>query len=269
MATLGDAWSETLPLTHRRALQTACDILVDEFMEEYSEIAEGELPFAESSLGSFLPAKHRLRYEPLFAKRFFACFLVVAWKLAQEEPLRPLLACTAEELALRALIARAESVLELEEIDDDFGPFEDMVLEDLDHELLFVQEIDGIEIAENTEHMRYLFLDFASWFKAFDGAAAERVAALVVGRLNTGGEEKITFALDVPRASKLSPAALAAHLAFGATLRSYRFDIYRTKLKDDKPTLKHVAVATRAVAGARKAWKEFERAYRGIVCSYP
>ncbi|MCH8858835.1 MAG: leucyl aminopeptidase [Proteobacteria bacterium] len=100
--------------------------------------------------------------------------------------------------------------------------------------------------------------------KAFDGAAAERVAALVVGRLNTGGEEKITFALDVPPASKLSPAALAAHLAFGATLRGYRFDIYRTKLKDDKPTLKHVAVATRAVAGARKAWKEFSAVGEGV-----
>lgn len=172
MATLGDAWSETLPLTHRRALQTACDILVDEFMEEYSEIAEGELPFAESSLGSYLPAKHRLRYTPLFAKRLFTCILVVAWKLAQKRPLDPLLACTAEELALRALISRAESALELEELDYDFGPFEDMVFEDLDHELLYTPELDGAETGKSAKALGYAFLEFDSWFRSFNSATS-------------------------------------------------------------------------------------------------
>lgn len=171
MSTLGDAWSDTLTLTHRRALRTACAILVDDFMGAYSETAEVNRPSAETLLLFYLPEKHSLRYEPLFAKKFFVCFLVVAWKLAQENPIEPLLACTAEELALRAIILQAESVLEMEDLESDFGEFKDLVFEDLDHELLFVQEIDGIEIAENTEHMRYLFLDFASWFKAFDGAA--------------------------------------------------------------------------------------------------
>ena len=171
MATLGDAWSDTLPLTHRRALQTACDILVDEFMEDYSEVAEGDLPFAESSLGSYLPAKHSLRYTPLFAKQFLFCLLVVTWKLAQTNPPEPLLACTAEELALRALISRAESALELEQLDHDFGTFEDVVFEDLDHELLFHHEIDGIESAEDGGPQGYIFLDFASWFKPFPSAA--------------------------------------------------------------------------------------------------
>ena len=153
MATLGDAWSDILPFTHRRALKTACDILLDEFMEEYSEIAGGDLPFFESSLGSYLPEKHRLRYTPLFAKRFLTCFLVVAWKLAQRYPLEPLLACTAEELALRALIAQAEGVLELEEVDYYFGPFKDVAFEDLDHELLYAPELDGVETGESATPM--------------------------------------------------------------------------------------------------------------------
>ncbi len=172
MATLGDAWSDTLPLTHRSALQAACDILIDEFLEEYPEIAESELPFAESSLGSYLPTKHRLRYTPLFAKRFFASILVVAWKLAQEDPLKPLLACTAEELALRALIARAESVLELEELDHDFEPFTDTVFEDLDHELLYAPELDGVETGKSAKALGYAFLEFDSWFRSFASATS-------------------------------------------------------------------------------------------------
>ena len=172
MATFGEAWSNTLPLTHRRALKTACDILVEEFMEEYSEIEEGDLPFAESSLGFFLPRKHRLRYEPLFAKRFFTCILVVAWKLAQAHPPEPLLACTAEELALRALITQAVSVLELQELDHDFGPFEDVAFEDLDHEILYAPELDGVETGKSAKALGYAFLEFDSWFRPFKSATS-------------------------------------------------------------------------------------------------
>lgn len=47
----------------------------------------------------------------------------------------------------------------------------------------------------------------------------------------------------------------AAHLAFGAQLRSYRFDKYRTKEKaEDKPKLKSVAIVTAAAEKAKKAF---------------
>src|SRR5689334_2257652 len=59
---------------------------------------------------------------------------------------------------------------------------------------------------------------------AFNAAAAERLAATVMGRLLVGGEETLTFAIDRPMQSKLAEPELAAHLALGAYLRSYRFD---------------------------------------------
>jgi leucyl aminopeptidase len=89
----------------------------------------------------------------------------------------------------------------------------------------------------------------------FGGPAAERVAAEIVRRLFTSGEKEMVFALDVPKGSKLKPAALAAHLAMGARLRSYTFNQYRTrKLDEFKPTLERIAIATDEVAGAKRAF---------------
>src|SRR5262249_51797520 len=48
-------------------------------------------------------------------------------------------------------------------------------------------------------------------------------------------------------------------------LRSYRFDQYMTKLKDeDKPTLKAIRVATKAAAAAKKEWAELAPLSEGI-----
>ena len=64
-------------------------------------------------------------------------------------------------------------------------------------------------------------------------------------RVFNSGETALTFAVEAPKRAKVSDAELAAHLAFGATLRSYRFDRYMTKKKDDdKPSLKSIRVAT-------------------------
>src|SRR5258705_716043 len=79
--------------------------------------------------------------------------------------------------------------------------------------------------------------------EAFDAAAAERLAATVLGRLLVGGEETLTFALDLPKRSKLREADLAAHLALGASLRSYRFDHYRKVSEDETITGKSGIVA--------------------------
>jgi len=98
----------------------------------------------------------------------------------------------------------------------------------------------------------------------FDGAAAERLAAGVVGRLLASGEETLTFAVDLPKRSKLSEAELATHLALGAQLRSYRFDHYRKVGEDEKPTLKNVVVVTKAAAAARKRWAEVAAVGEGI-----
>mgnify|MGYP003350551191 CR=1 FL=1 len=38
---------------------------------------------------------------------------------------------------------------------------------------------------------------------AFDGGSAERLAAGVIGRLLTSGEERVSFAIDLPKGSKI------------------------------------------------------------------
>ena len=70
----------------------------------------------------------------------------------------------------------------------------------------------------------------------FAATAAERVAATLMGRLLGSGEQTLSFALDLPKKTKLTEPELAAHLALGAVLRSYRFDHYRKVSDDDQPT---------------------------------
>ncbi len=99
---------------------------------------------------------------------------------------------------------------------------------------------------------------------SFDANAAERVAATVVSRLLSCGEKKLTFAIDAPKGTKLPAPALAAHLAFGAMLCSYRFDIYRKVKSDEEPSLKELAVETKSAAAARKLWDELAVLAEGI-----
>jgi leucyl aminopeptidase len=59
--------------------------------------------------------------------------------------------------------------------------------------------------------------------------------------------------------------AHAAHAAMGAVLRSYRFDIYRTKQKpDEKPKLAGVTVLTGARAEAEAAWPALHAVAKGV-----
>jgi hypothetical protein len=61
-------------------------------------------------MSQYLPRCYQGRYSPLFAKRFLMATATVAWKLAQPQWHHP--ACIAEELALNAMIRRAETLLE-------------------------------------------------------------------------------------------------------------------------------------------------------------
>ena len=51
--------------------------------------------------------------------------------------------------------------------------------------------------------------------ESFNAPAAERLAATVLGRLLAGGEETLTFAIDLPKRSKLREAELAARFLDG------------------------------------------------------
>jgi leucyl aminopeptidase len=99
----------------------------------------------------------------------------------------------------------------------------------------------------------------------FDGHAAERLGASVVGKLFTSGERAITFAIDAPTGGAIDGAPLAAHIAMGARLRSYSFNRYRTKERDEyEPTLKDVAIASADPAAAKRAFAPMEAAADGV-----
>ena len=95
----------------------------------------------------------------------------------------------------------------------------------------------------------------------FDGAAAEGLGSVAVARLLTSGEKTVTLMLQAPKAG----AEHAASVAQGATLRSYRFDQYRTtQKKTEKPTLAKVNIATADPADAKKAWRSGEAVSNAI-----
>jgi leucyl aminopeptidase len=85
-----------------------------------------------------------------------------------------------------------------------------------------------------------------------DGAAAEKLGGAAVGRLLTSGEKSLVIDLSGTRFN----ADAAARLALGAAARAWRYDRYRTKLKDkQKPTLEELVIVG-AAAGAEQRWSE-------------
>ena len=78
------------------------------------------------------------------------------------------------------------------------------------------------------------------------------------------GEEKAAFLVDKLRGGK-SPQERAAHYAFGALLRGYRFDKYKTKEKPEKkPKLKEIKVLVDDAAAAKRLYQKLEKIAEGV-----
>src|SRR5215216_6427045 len=92
--------------------------------------------------------------------------------------------------------------------------------------------------------------------EAVDERLLQDLGGNLVAHLNGAGETEAVFAIDLGDSAKLKPAEAGAQLAFGASLRAYRFDKYRTKQKpEQKPSLAGVIVATEAAGEAKKAYR--------------
>jgi leucyl aminopeptidase len=93
-----------------------------------------------------------------------------------------------------------------------------------------------------------------------DGLAIEKASASAVKAVLTSGSETASVLLSGWR--KLGTAETAARAAFGACLAAYRFDGYRTKLKESqKPSLKSLIVD---VAGSEAAWVAHSAVVDGV-----
>jgi len=94
-----------------------------------------------------------------------------------------------------------------------------------------------------------------------DTAAWERAGGALAARLLTSGETRLVVDLSgsVPRTTD------AAGLALGATLRSWRHDVYRTRLPEkSKPTLDEVVIVG-AAEGSEDAWAEQNAIAEGVM----
>jgi leucyl aminopeptidase len=101
---------------------------------------------------------------------------------------------------------------------------------------------------------------------ALDAKGLEMIGAQIAARLESAGESAATFEIEVPKGSKAKGGEAPAHLAFGARLRGYSFEKYRTRNLDEfKRHLERVTIATADAPGARRIWQGLEAVADGVV----
>jgi len=88
---------------------------------------------------------------------------------------------------------------------------------------------------------------------ALDATQWQNAGGKIAAQLNSVGETAAQVDIDQIDGAKIPAADAAAELAYGARLRSYRFDKYRTKEKpEQKPTLRTLTVAVEAPGDAKR-----------------
>ena len=93
----------------------------------------------------------------------------------------------------------------------------------------------------------------------------ENAGGTVAAQLLRAGEAQAAVCVDALKAAALSPDEQAASLAYGARLRGYRFDKYRTKEKPEKkPALKQMTFLLPDAAAARRLFSRSERIAEGV-----
>jgi leucyl aminopeptidase len=98
-----------------------------------------------------------------------------------------------------------------------------------------------------------------------DPLAAQAAGGAAVARLLTSGETALVFAVDHVEGSGLGPSDIAANVAYGARLRSYRFDKYHTKKKPEElPSLEKFTVVVEREGEAKRAFAPLDKIADGV-----
>jgi len=98
-----------------------------------------------------------------------------------------------------------------------------------------------------------------------DALHAEAIGGEITAHCKSGGVTEATVALDLPDGAKIDAVTLQVKLANGIRLRSYRFDKYKTKEKDDpKPRLEAATIAAEDPARAQEAYAPLEAVSDGV-----
>ncbi len=93
-----------------------------------------------------------------------------------------------------------------------------------------------------------------------DALALQAAGGAIYAALEKSGEAEGSVLTEAPPDAPLEPPAMAAEMAFGARLRSYRFDKYRTKEKPEaKPSLKKLVFLTEGHDAAKKLFAKADK----------
>lgn len=156
-------------------LMHASEIVVEELFEDVVDLHTQEVIQAddidETWILSQLPSRFAAGYCARFARMFLVALVDVTSRFARGwEPLT----CVAQELCLRVLLNEVEVMADLAVVtlDDNWrGHLEDILFEDLDHELLYDPAYDGIEEDPDSQPPGMAPMAFSDWFAPF---SAER-----------------------------------------------------------------------------------------------
>jgi leucyl aminopeptidase len=98
-----------------------------------------------------------------------------------------------------------------------------------------------------------------------DSLWSEKAGGAIVAALARSGESEVSVLFEGYEGTGKGIELRAAHLGYGALLRSYRFDLYRTTLKDeDKPSLSKINILVDGHLKARKNFVELNAVAEGV-----
>ena len=101
--------------------------------------------------------------------------------------------------------------------------------------------------------------------EGIDALWCEKAGGSIAAALAGSGETEVSVAIESREAAGADGETRAAHVGYGGLLRSYRFDKYRTTLKDDdKPTLAKMTVLVDGHAKAKRSFAELEAVAEGV-----
>lgn len=153
-----------LPDSHWKALYEANTILIDEVLGDLVDLRQGQF-FSELVIADDLPRKYLTKYDDAFFRRFLLCLSAVGMKL-RLPGFHPL-GCTAEELALHAMIERASMLLEMNGQEPDYSEWLTYAFEDLDYQWLYEPAKDGLEDSPTGKDLGVGHLRYDEWFLPF------------------------------------------------------------------------------------------------------
>ncbi|WP_119302724.1 leucyl aminopeptidase [Dongia deserti] len=94
----------------------------------------------------------------------------------------------------------------------------------------------------------------------YDTLAAQSLGGRLVAALNNTGEKDVSIWIESIGDMKLAEADFAANVAYGARLRFYRFDKYKTKEKpEQKPSVKRFTVLVGDAADAKRTFDPMDK----------